>query len=143
MNKDDLILARDLASQALHKATMAHEGSRKALDELRHAVNMFDAILFDKPMVHDEPEDATPDSIGAEHTYEHGNHRYAFIDEIGTVISCQRELGSSELDLLYGDALMMIKQQQSKHYTGEGWLYHTTKPSFFHFVDQMYQEDNT
>jgi hypothetical protein len=147
MNKDDLILARDLASQALHKATMAHEGSRIALDELRHAVNMFDAILFDKPMVHDEPEDAQPDmpelvEKPAFHTFEHGNHRYAFIDDIGTVITCERELGDSELDLLYGETALMRHLQQNEHYTGEGRLYQTNAPSQFHFIDDQYTEDN-
>ena len=58
MNKDDLILARDLASQGLHRASMAHEASAKAIKELQHALNIFDAILFEKDMVHDEPEDA-------------------------------------------------------------------------------------
>lgn len=144
MNKDDLILARDLASQALHKATIAHEGSRKALDELRHAVNMFDAILFDKPMVHDEPEDAKPipdlpdlpeKAWGAPlMTQEHDNFRYNYIDHMGTVITCKRQLGESELDLLYDEAHMMHRLGETKKYMGEGDLYRTTGTAEFHFI---------
>ena len=152
MNKDDLILARDLASQGLHRASMAHEDSRKALDELRHAVNMFDAILFDKPMVHDEPEDAKPipdlpdlperATGDALMTHENGNYRYAFIDHIGTVITCGRQLGHSELELVYGEAHVMHRLKELKQYTGEGLLYRTTGTAEFHFIPDEYEEDN-
>lgn len=148
MNKNDLILARDLASQALHKATMAHEGSTRALAELRHAVNMFDAILFDKPMVHDEPEDAKPipdlpelperAQGSALYHIEDGIHVYSYIDSIGVVINARRPLTEHDLAALYEDAHTMYGLRLTKVPSHNGHLYRDPNTANF-----SYTEDNT
>ena len=133
-----IVGARIYVAHIIEAATP--EEAKQAFSDMDASDLLVDCEISDQ-YVDDITDDDDPED--AHHTFEHGNHRYAFTDDIGTVITCERELGDSELDLLYGDTIVMRRLQEIAHYTGEGMLYQTTSPSQFHFKDDQYTEDNT
>lgn len=56
-------------------------------------------------------------------------------------ITCDRELGDEEMEMLVAEAKMMDVLAMNKTWVGDGMLYRTTGKGEFSFVDQKYVED--